>query len=45
MGWRQVQVTMSVYQPDPHADFVADARQPVGELVAQIATMACRDAD
>jgi hypothetical protein len=39
LGWRQVQTTMRLYQPDPAADFVADARRPVDELVAQIASM------
>lgn len=39
LGWRQVQTTMRLYQPDPAADFVADARRPVDELVAEIASM------
>jgi predicted kinase len=39
LGWRQVQTTMRLYQADPAADFVADARRPVDELVAEIASM------
>jgi len=39
MNWREVQTTMRLYRPDPEADFVADARQPVEDLVDQIASM------
>jgi predicted kinase len=34
--WRGVAATMRRYQPDPQADFVADAVRPVADLVADI---------
>jgi predicted kinase len=39
MNWREVQTTMRLYRPDPEADFVADARQPVDDLACKIASM------
>jgi predicted kinase len=39
MSWREVQTTMRLYRPDPAADFVADARRPVDDLVCEIASM------
>jgi predicted kinase len=39
MGWREVQTTMRLYRPDPAAEFVADARHPVEDLVCHIASM------
>lgn len=39
MSWREVQTTMRLYRPDPAADFVADARRPVTDLVCEITSM------
>jgi predicted kinase len=39
MSWREVQTTMRLYRPDPAADFVADARRPVDDLVCEITSM------
>jgi predicted kinase len=36
ISWRQARATMRRYQPDPRADFVADALVPVGDLVAAV---------
>jgi predicted kinase len=40
VSWRRVQATLRRYQPDPHADVLADAMRPVADLTAQIASMA-----
>jgi predicted kinase len=36
VSWRQVQATLRNYQPDPEADFLADAVLPVPELAAGV---------
>jgi uncharacterized protein YjeT (DUF2065 family) len=40
LGWDYVTATISRYQPDPEADFVADAMRPLPELVAGIRAIA-----
>jgi predicted kinase len=39
-GWRYVTATIRHYQPDPEADFVADAMRPVADLVADVVAIA-----
>ncbi len=35
-GWDKAAAAMRRYQPDEHADFVADAIRPVADLVTDI---------
>lgn len=39
-GWDRVVSTMRSYEPDEHADFVADAMRPVEDLVADLIDLA-----
>jgi predicted kinase len=40
LGWDDVTATIRRYQPDPDADFVADAARPLPDLVASILEIA-----